>query len=135
MFFPVINRIEQRLSVLPIKKMEFYDLIGVTSAAYSKWKNGHSSPTLDNLEKCAEVLDVSLKWLMFGGDEDIKNAPAVSGEGDDLCKLSADEWELIAAYRDLNDEGQADARKHLFVMQQSGIYKKHHKSEMVSKNA
>ena len=111
--------------------MEFYDLIGVTSAAYSKWKHGLSFPTLDNLEKCADILGVPLKWLMFG-DDDIKNAPADDDGDADRCKLSADEWELIAAYRDLNDEGQSDARKHLFVMQQSGIYKNDRKSRLVA---
>ena len=41
-------------------------LIGVSRSALAQWETEMSSPSLGNLRKMAEVLDVSFEWLATG---------------------------------------------------------------------
>ncbi|WP_257295173.1 helix-turn-helix domain-containing protein [Endozoicomonas sp. YOMI1] len=42
------------------------DLIGVSRSALAQWETSMSSPSLDNLRKMAEILEVSFEWLATG---------------------------------------------------------------------
>lgn len=42
------------------------DLIGVSRSALAQWETSMSSPSLDNLRKMAETLEVSFEWLATG---------------------------------------------------------------------
>ena len=55
------TRREKRLS-----QQALADLIGVSRSALAQWETDMSRPSLDNLRKIAEVLDVSFEWLATG---------------------------------------------------------------------
>ena len=42
------------------------DLIGVSRSALAQWETDMSRPSLDNLRKIAEILDISFEWLATG---------------------------------------------------------------------
>ncbi len=42
------------------------DLIGVSRSALAQWETDMSRPSLDNLRKIADILDVSFEWLATG---------------------------------------------------------------------
>ncbi len=55
------TRREKRLS-----QQALADLIGVSRSALAQWETDMSRPSLDNLRKIAEILDVSFEWLATG---------------------------------------------------------------------
>ncbi|MFK0572691.1 helix-turn-helix domain-containing protein [Endozoicomonas sp.] len=42
------------------------DLIGVSRSALAQWETSMSSPSLGNLRKMAEILEISFEWLATG---------------------------------------------------------------------
>lgn len=44
------------------------EVFGLTHSALSQWENGKTTPDLPRLVAAAEAYDVSLDWLVFGGD-------------------------------------------------------------------
>ncbi|WP_095210618.1 helix-turn-helix domain-containing protein [Endozoicomonas ascidiicola] len=42
------------------------DMIGVSRSALAQWETAMSSPSLENLRKMSEVLNVSFEWLATG---------------------------------------------------------------------
>jgi len=62
------SRRERRLS-----QQGLADLIGVSRSALAQWETNISRPHIGNLQKVAEVLDVSFEWLATGrGNQYIK---------------------------------------------------------------
>lgn len=62
------------------------DLIGVSRSALAQWETSMSRPSLDNLRKMAEVLEVSFEWLATGrgnqylsGSDDVISDSEVDG--------------------------------------------------------
>ena len=55
----IVRQIEMRLIELGMNKSDFYELAGVSRAAYSYWKTGRSQPSLDTLSKIDSVLGTS----------------------------------------------------------------------------
>ena len=55
------TRREKRLS-----QQALADLIGVSRSALAQWETEMSRPSLDNLRKMAEILEVSFEWLATG---------------------------------------------------------------------
>lgn len=55
------TRREKRLS-----QQALADLIGVSRSALAQWETDMSRPSLDNLRKIAEVMEVSFEWLATG---------------------------------------------------------------------
>ena len=63
------------------------DLIGVSRSALAQWETSMSRPSLDNLRKMAEILEVSFEWLATGrgnqylsGSDDVISDSEVDGE-------------------------------------------------------
>ena len=54
-------RREKRLS-----QQALAGLIGVSRSALAQWETNMSRPSLDNLRKMAEALDISFEWLATG---------------------------------------------------------------------
>jgi transcriptional regulator with XRE-family HTH domain len=44
------------------------EVFGVTHSTLSQWENGKTTPELQNLIAVAETYEVSIDWLVFGGD-------------------------------------------------------------------
>ena len=55
------SRKEKKLS-----QQALADLIGVSRSALAQWETQMSSPSLENLRKMAEILQVSFEWLATG---------------------------------------------------------------------
>lgn len=55
------SRKEKKLS-----QQSLADLIGVSRSALAQWETQSSSPSLANLRKMAEILEVSFEWLATG---------------------------------------------------------------------
>lgn len=66
----ILNRIEDRLSIMRKRKYEFYSECGLSSAAYSLWKTGKNTPSAAMLKKIANYLNVSYDWLITGEEND-----------------------------------------------------------------
>ena len=47
-------------------------IAGITKSTFSDWKSGRSSPKNDKLQKIAEVLGVTVDYLMTGASADIE---------------------------------------------------------------
>lgn len=74
----ILGRIERELGIKKIKKYEFYDGSGVSSALYSNWNTGKAKPTMATLGKVAEYLGVPVDYLVNGQKENA--APKEDGE-------------------------------------------------------
>lgn len=81
----VLNRIEILIVQSGMTKQEFYDKAGISSASYSQWNTGTHTPSVKKLQRAADVLHVTVEYLLYGdgdgGEEETKKSPAVSGEG------------------------------------------------------
>ena len=59
-------------------QLEIANMLGVTTAAVSKWENGESKPRTETLFKLAEILDISAEELMAGKTREKKETPEFS---------------------------------------------------------
>ncbi len=70
--------------------------LGVSRSAVAQWETDRAGQIRGNLLRVAEVLDVSLEYLLHGED---KRAPSVAASGDELA--------LLRLYRELTPEDRA----------------------------
>ena len=78
---PIVNRINAMLAEKGISKQEFYEACGITSASYSLWNTGKTTPRRKNLEIIADFLNTTVEYLLTGFGEKEK-APSDTGEGE-----------------------------------------------------
>jgi len=76
---PIVNRINALLAEKGIQKQEFYKECGITSASYSLWNTGKTTPRKKNLETIANYLNTSTEYLLTGLGEKEK-APVPEDE-------------------------------------------------------
>ena len=50
-----------------LTQKELAEQIGISQKSYSHWETGKNEPSLENLIKLADLLEVSIDWL-FGRD-------------------------------------------------------------------
>ena len=62
----IAKRINAILAEKGIPKAVFYRACGISSGAFSQWRTGTTTPTLKNLARIAQFLDVPLADLMGG---------------------------------------------------------------------
>jgi transcriptional regulator with XRE-family HTH domain len=70
--------------------------LGVSRSAVAQWETDRAGQIRGNLLRIAEVLGVSLEYLLHGDD---KRAPAQAATGDELA--------LLRLYRELSPEDRA----------------------------
>ncbi len=75
---------------------DFAGLVGVSRSAVAQWETDRVGQVRSNLTRIADVLDVSVEYLLHGDD---KRAPAAAGSGDELA--------LLRLYRECDDEDRA----------------------------
>lgn len=95
---PIVNRINALLAEKGISKQEFYKSCNITSASYSLWNQGKTSPRRKNLEVIADYLDTNIDYLLTGLGE-IKKAPAKNSE-----RKATDEEIIHAFWGDIDPE-------------------------------
>lgn len=76
---PVVNRINALLAEKGIQKRAFYKDCGITSASYSLWNTGKTTPRMKNLEVIADYLNTTTDYLLTGLGEKEK-MPTSDGE-------------------------------------------------------
>lgn len=90
-----MNRIREARKQAGIKQVDLCTRLGISQGALSGWENGKYEPGCAGWLSLSEVLGVSVDYLMGG------STPVVSP-----AALSADEVRLLAAYRELNQQGK-----------------------------
>lgn len=91
-----MNRIREARKQAGIKQVDLCARLGISQGALSGWENGKYEPGRAGWLSLSEVLGVSVDYLMGGTSAAVP--PSVS--------LSADEMRLLAAYRELNQQGK-----------------------------
>lgn len=76
---PIVSRINGLLAEKGISKRVFYRDCGITSASYSLWNTGKTTPRMKNLEVIANYLETTTDYLLTGLGEKEK-APTQEGE-------------------------------------------------------
>ena len=76
---PIVSRINGLLAEKGISKRDFYQDCGITSASYSLWNTGKTTPRMKNLEVIADYLETTTDYLLTGLWEKEK-APTQEGE-------------------------------------------------------
>ena len=76
---PIVSRISGLLAEKGISKRDFYRDCGITSASYSLWNTGKTTPRMKNLEVIANYLETTTDYLLTGLGEKEK-APTQEGE-------------------------------------------------------
>ena len=74
----VTKRIDQLLDERGIDKQTFYDDCHISSAAYSQWNTGKTSPRKSSLIRVANYLGSTYEWIAFGTGN--KKAPTDDDE-------------------------------------------------------
>ena len=92
---PIVNRINALLAEKGISKQDFYKDCGITSASYSLWNTGKTTPRKKNLDTIATYLDTSADYLLTGLGEKEK-APTPEG-GRDVAQTEDEEDMLLLA--------------------------------------
>ena len=85
------SRKEKKLS-----QQALADLIGVSRSALAQWETQMSSPSLENLRKMAEILEVSFEWLATGRGNQYLSTPV-----DTICDTEVD-GEIIRGLNRMN---------------------------------
>lgn len=76
---PIVSRINGLLAEKGVSKRDFYQDCGITSASYSLWNTGKTTPRMKNLEVIADYLETTTDYLLTGLGEKEK-APTQEGE-------------------------------------------------------
>jgi transcriptional regulator with XRE-family HTH domain len=69
------------------------DQVGVSRSAVAQWETGRTGQITGNLSRIADVLEVSVEYLMYGND---KRAAGEVRQGDELA--------LLRLYRECDPE-------------------------------
>lgn len=55
-----------------LTQVDVAEKLGISQPAYASWERGVKKPTQDNLVKIAQVLNVSIDYLVGNSDENLK---------------------------------------------------------------
>ena len=89
----------------------------IDRTTYAKYETGDSEPSFEILKRIARFYDVSIDFLLDFDPEGqkTKKKPA--------RKLTPDEEQLLAGYREFNQRGKEKILEEVYTMTVSGIYK------------
>jgi len=86
------RRIKTIREKLDYTQGQFANLLGVSNRAISSYEQGDSNPSIKNLIKIAKIGEVSIDWLLTGGNMVHKPPPEEQ-------EFTEDEIRLLIAYR------------------------------------
>ena len=117
-------RIKERRKEMHMTQDELGEKLGVQKSAVAKWENGRVENIKRSvIQKMADILECSPVYLM-GFEEDMPKE-----------ELSEDEIQLLAYYRNVNQEGKDFILKQAETTQASGLYNICHQHELSQKEA
>lgn len=96
-----MNRIREARKQAGIKQVDLCARLGISQGALSGWENGKYEPDCTGWLSLAEVLGVSVDYLM-GGTSSVHLPSNVAQDYD----LSPDEEQLLTMYRSMNQQGK-----------------------------
>lgn len=103
---------------------------GVTTSTLSSWKKGRYAPKDEKLQKLADYFGVTVQYLRSGDDveRDERMEKIAKGIHEHLANREAlgitnEEWDLLEAYRMLNDEGKKKSQDYVIDMTWNEKYK------------
>lgn len=98
------KRLLQARTTKKLTQVELAQKIGEYQSKYRGWESGIYEPNIATINKLAEVLDVSVEWLLTGRDYNIdriaENSPPYSSPESEKINLLFEEMD-IAARRDV----------------------------------
>ena len=118
---PIVSRINGLLAEKGISKRDFYRDCGITSASYSLWNTGKTTPRMKNLEVIANYLETTTDYLLTGlGEKEKAHTQEGEREIDDRQMKAAFLGGLANGLSDEEiDEYWDDARDYIgFKIQQ-----------------
>lgn len=98
---PIVARINSILAEKGIKKKDFFEACDITSATYSQWNTGKTTPRTKNLEVVAKYLGANVEYLQTGLGE--KEKPT----GKNADRLDK---ELVRLLCEMDEDGLAQVR-------------------------
>lgn len=107
----ILRRIDALVELRGMSKEDFYRKSGISSASFSQWNTGKYRPSTKKLITAANVLDVSVHYLMTGQPDKNETAPGV-GDG-----LEEEIREIIQLLNEASPELRAAA---LAVLKSAG---------------
>lgn len=113
---PIVARINSLLAEKGISKQEFYDACHITSATYSLWNTGKTTPRMKNLENISVYLHTTTDYLLTGlGEKETPPTP----EGEGLDPLDMEALSLLRQLRPENQKQVFDFAQALLKIQES----------------
>lgn len=113
---PLVSRINGLLAEKGISKQVFYAACGITSASYSNWNTGKTTPRAKNVEVIADYLGTTTEYLLTGLGEKEK-APTEDGErkSDVLDEVDV---AFYGDYKQLTDDDKETVRDMVRIMRE-----------------
>ncbi|MBF7687860.1 LexA family protein [Acinetobacter rathckeae] len=104
------ERIQQKLNEMKLKQADISRATGKSSVAVTKWLRGENQPKLESLNAIAELLNVSIEWLLTGKEDsavpDVKNAyNNVSYNHNGLSKIPVLDFVQAGKFREVIYDG------------------------------
>lgn len=90
------ERLKELRKQAHLTQVELANKLGIVQSSYADWERGKKKPTQDNLVKIAQVLNVSVDYLVGNSEE------------------KADELDNIELLFRMNSKGLTDEEKSLF---------------------
>jgi len=81
-----------------VTQVDVAEKLGISQPAYASWERGIKKPTQENLVKIAQILNVSIDYLLDNSDADIKK----------------DELDNVEILFRMNSKGLTDEEKEIF---------------------
>ena len=120
------SRLRQAREQAGLTQQDLAKKLGVTKSAVGNYENGVSSPKWDVLIKIFDVLQVTPNFLY---QDDF------STDTSESCALTPQQSTLLAAFDQLNEEGQTKAVEYVEDLVMTGRYKKCPASGLGAKEA
>ena len=90
------ERLKESRTQARLTQVEIAEVLGISQPAYASWERGTKKPTQENLVKIAQILNVSVDYLVGNSEE------------------KADELDNIELLFRMNSKGLTEAEKTVF---------------------
>ena len=67
------ERLKESRKKARLTQVEIAEKLGISQPAYASWERGTKKPTQENLVKLAQVLNVTIDYLVGNSDDEIAN--------------------------------------------------------------